>query len=78
MTTSQSVGATCMSWWRASIVDEAGPARRSRAQLRRAAGITAALSLSATHDLNRRLIEAGMTCVGEETAPIGWRSSPSR
>lgn len=59
MTASQSIGATCMSWWRTGIVGEGGPARRSRARLRRAAGVTAALCLSATHDLNRRLIEAG-------------------
>ncbi len=59
MTESQSIGSTCMSWWRSGIVDEGGPARRSRAQLRRAASATAALCLPATHDLNRRLIEAG-------------------
>lgn len=59
MTTSQAIGATCMSWWRTGIVGEGGPARQSRAQLRRAAGATAALCLPATHDLNRRLIDAG-------------------
>ncbi|MCE2558610.1 MAG: type I-E CRISPR-associated protein Cse2/CasB [Acidobacteria bacterium] len=59
MTANPSIGATCMSWWRTGIVGEGGPARRSRAQLRRAASSTAALCLSATHDLNRRLIEAG-------------------
>lgn len=59
MTASESIGATCMSWWRTGIIGEGGPARRSRAQLRRAAGVTAALCLPATHDLNRRLIEAG-------------------
>lgn len=59
MTPSQSMGATCRSWWKTGIVGEGGPARRSRAQLRRAAGVTEALCLSATHDLNRRLIEVG-------------------
>lgn len=55
----RSIGATCMSWWRTGIVGEGGPARRSRAQLRRAEAVTAALCLPATHDLNRRLIETG-------------------
>ncbi len=59
MTANPSIGATCTSWWRTSIVGEGGPARQSRARLRRAAGTTAALCLAATHDLNRRLIEAG-------------------
>ena len=59
MTEEQSIGATCMSWWRGSIAGEAGAARRSRSQLRRASGVTPALCLSATHDLNRRLIAAG-------------------
>ncbi len=59
MTRNQSIGATCMSWWCRNIAGEAAAARRSRAQLRRAAGVTPALCLSATHDLNRRLIEAG-------------------
>lgn len=59
MTENQSIGATCMIWWRSSITGEAGAARQSRAQLRRAAGVTSALCLSATHDLNRRLIDAG-------------------
>ncbi len=57
--TRESVGATCMSWWRTDIVGEGGSARRSRAELRRAADATAALCLSATHDLNRRLIKDG-------------------
>ncbi len=59
MTGDQSIGATCMSWWRNNIDGGTGDARRSRAELRRAGGVTAALSLSATHELNRRLIEAG-------------------
>lgn len=59
MTVNQSIGTACLSWWRTGIVGEGGPAKRSRAQLRRAAGVTATLSLSPTHDLNRRLIEAG-------------------
>lgn len=59
MSAKQSIGATCASWWRTGIIGEGGPARRSRAQLRRAAGVTAVLCLPATHDLNQRLIEAG-------------------
>ncbi len=59
MNAEQSIGATCMSWWRTHLAGDTGPARQARAQLRRAAGVTAALSLSATHDLNRCLIEAG-------------------
>lgn len=59
MTANHPIGATCLSWWRIGIVGEGGVAKRSRAQLRRAAGVTAALCLSATHDLNRQLIEAG-------------------
>lgn len=59
MTDERSVGSTCMSWWGIHIAGDTGPARQARAQLRRAEGVTAALCLSATHDLNRRLIEAG-------------------
>ncbi len=55
----QSVGAICMSWWAAVIAAETGSARRSRAELRRADSTTAALGLSATHELNRRLRDAG-------------------
>lgn len=59
MTVNQSIGAVCMGWWGAGIAGEGGPARRARAQLRRADGTTPALALAVTHDLNRRLIEAG-------------------
>ena len=59
MTVNQSVGATCMSWWAADIAAETGGARRSRAELRRADSAMTALGLSATHELNRRLIDAG-------------------
>jgi len=59
MNTRRSVGATCMSWWSTSIAGDTGSSRRSRAQLRRADGTTAALCLATTHDLNLRLLSAG-------------------
>lgn len=59
MTVKESVGATCMSWWANNVNADTGSARRSRAELRRAGSTTAALSLAATHELNRRMVDAG-------------------
>ena len=59
MTKEQSIGSTCMSWWKSHVAGETGSSRQARAQLRRAAGTTAALCLPATHALNRSLIDAG-------------------
>ena len=59
MTDTPSIAEVCKGWWDACIAAETGGARRSRAELRRAAGVTDALGVSATHELNRRLARAG-------------------
>ncbi len=49
----------CKLWWDTCIAAETGGARQARAELRRAASVTEALGVSATHELNRRLVSAG-------------------
>jgi len=53
------IGAICARWWSAAIASDTGTARKTRAQLRRAATPIDALGVAAVHDLNRALIEAG-------------------
>ena len=59
MTNTPSIAEVCKGWWDTCIAAETGAARRARAELRRAAGVTDALGISATHELNRRLVRAG-------------------
>lgn len=49
----------CKHWWDTCIAAETGGARQARAELRRAVSVTDALGVSATHELNRRLLSAG-------------------
>ena len=53
------VGEICAGWWKRAIAADTGPARKTRAELRRADTPLAALGVSATHDLNRLLAAAG-------------------
>ena len=59
MTGTHSLAGVCRDWWAACIVADTGTAKRARAELRRAVGVTDALGVSATHELNRRLAAAG-------------------
>ena len=59
MTHTPSIAEVCKGWWDTCIAAETGGARRARAELRRAASIADALGISATHELNRRLVGAG-------------------
>ena len=59
MTVTSSPGKACMDWWANCIAVETGAARRARAELRRAASVTEALAVEATHDLHWRLVHAG-------------------
>ena len=59
MTEPHSLAGTCKDWWVTCIAAETGAARQARAELRRAASVTDALGVSATHELNRRLVSAG-------------------
>ena len=59
MTGSQILSGACRDWWIACVAADHGAARKTRAELRRAAGVTEALGVSGTHDLNRRLLDAG-------------------
>lgn len=59
MTGTRSLGGVCKGWWETYIAAGTGTARRSRAKLRRSATVTDALGVSATHELNRRLVDAG-------------------
>ena len=54
-----SIGEVGMSWWRSNIDADTGRARKARAELRRADTPLAALGVSAVHDLNRDLCDAG-------------------
>ena len=59
MTNTPSIAEVCKGWWDTCIAAETGGARRARAELRRAASMADALGISATHELNRRLVGAG-------------------
>ena len=54
-----SAGDICARWWRSAIDADTGHARNTRAELRRADTPLAVLGVSAVHDLNRELEEAG-------------------
>ena len=53
------VGEIGMRWWRSAINADTGRTRRTRAELRRADTPLAVLGVSAVHDLNRALKDAG-------------------
>ena len=59
MTNTPSIAEVCKGWWDTCIAAETGAPRRARAELRRAASMADALGISATHELNRRLVRAG-------------------
>lgn len=59
MTNIPSIAEVCKGWWDTCIAAETGSARQARSELRRAVGVTDALGVSATHELNRRLVRAG-------------------
>lgn len=56
---SEDVNSICQSWWAREINAEAGPARKTRAELRRASSPLAALGVSAVHRLNAGLAAGG-------------------
>ena len=57
----QDVGGCCRAWWRKFIDADTGPARATRARLRRARTPVDALAIEAVHDLNIRLAGIGKT-----------------
>ena len=59
MTDTHSLAGVCRDWWAACIAADSGASKQARAELRRAAGVTDALGVSATHELNRRLTGTG-------------------
>ncbi len=59
MTDTYSLAEACRVWWATCIAAETGAARQARAELRRAANVTDALGVSATHELSQRLHRAG-------------------
>ena len=52
------IGAVCARWWSAAIASDTGAARKTRAQLRRAATPIDALGVTAVHNLNKMFLEA--------------------
>ncbi len=66
----ETVGAVCARWWRETLANDRGPARKTRAELRRADGPVAALALAPVHDLNARLRAAGFAPAPERLALI--------
>ena len=52
-------GEICAAWWHRELGSDTGFARRTRAELRRAGTTLEVLGVSAVHDLNRELQEAG-------------------
>ena len=59
MTDKESPGAVCAAWWWQTFGADDGAARMTRARFRRCATPAEALTIEATHDLNRRLRKAG-------------------
>ena len=57
----QDVGSRCYAWWRKFIDADTGPARATRARLRRARTPVEALAVEAVHDLNVSLAGIGET-----------------
>ncbi|MBC6428832.1 MAG: type I-E CRISPR-associated protein Cse2/CasB [Cellvibrionales bacterium] len=53
------IGTVCKDWWKAAIKKDDGPARKTRAELRRAATPLEALGIPAVHDLYAALVKAG-------------------
>jgi len=56
---SEEVNSICQSWWAREISAETGPARKTRAELRRADSALKALGIPAVHRLNAALAAGG-------------------
>lgn len=59
MSETGSPGAICALWWHQVLGGDSGPARTTRARLRRCTAAPEALTIDAVHDLNSRLREKG-------------------
>ena len=59
MRDTKSPGTVCAGWWWQTFGADDGPARMTRARFRRCVTPAEALTVEATHDLNRRLRSAG-------------------
>ena len=59
MNKQKGVGAICTEWWRQSLANDDGPARMTRARLRRCTAPVETLTIEAVHNLNGRLRSAG-------------------
>ena len=59
MSETGSIGAICARWWHQELGGDDGPARTTRARLRRCTTASEALTVDAVHDLNSRLRERG-------------------
>lgn len=55
MSGTDSPGAICAHWWHQVLGGDSGPARTTRARLRRCTTASEALTIDAVHDLNARL-----------------------
>lgn len=69
MKETDSPAGVCKEWWATCIAADTGAARQARAVLRRAASVTDALAVSATHELNRRLARAGIDLRNRRDGP---------
>ncbi len=70
MNSNESVGNICARWWGETLANDRGPARKARAELRRADGPVGALAVAQVHDLNARLCAAGHESAPERLALI--------
>ena len=59
MTETGSPGAICAHWWHQALGGDDGPARTTRARLRRSTTASQALTIDAVHDLNAQLRAKG-------------------
>lgn len=69
MTRTTGLAGACKDWWVACIAADTGPARRARAQLRRAGSVADALGVGATHELYRYLAAVGFDLRGRRDGP---------
>ena len=70
MTETGSLGPICAHWWHQALGGGDGPARTTRARLRRCATASEALTIEAVHDLNAQLRTKGLRPRADQLALI--------
>lgn len=70
MKTKNHVGLLCNEWWRQTFGNDDGAARMARAKLRRCSAQIEVFTIECVHDLNRRLLDGGLSTTSDQLALV--------